>query len=653
MVREDAQLVRKTLLGDDNAFGTLVRKYEKGVHALVWRKIGDFHFAEELTQDTFLHAYKKLATLKNPNQFAGWLYVIANRLCINWVQRKKTDMQSLEHTDTQEIEKFIYTRYVSEQRETENAERRYEIVKQLLEKLPESQRTVVTLYYLGEMTTKEIGNFLGVSVNTVKSRLRRARIRLQQEEQLLISEILGSFQLPASLIENIMRQVADIKPVPPSTGKPFLPWIAFGTATALIALLLSGSNQHLIRFQKPYSFNTAAEATIEIIDTTLVLDIESKPAVRNQIGQAGATGKNGDTDSQISEKDSVYNAPLGFSHFSTSHWELITEIPTKRTNFSTVVVDDKIYLIGGTLFENGRGPFGLSTVEVYDPKTNIWQRGTDMPTPRAGARTAVVNGTIYVFGGYSGIDNRGENFKFLDIVEAYDPQTDTWVRKQDMPFPCSNFGIGVVAGKVYTIGGLADSNKEESNSLKWTDRVEVYDPQTDTWAERAKMPTRRDYFGVGVVNNRIYVIGGRGWPQVGNPSGTFLTVVEEYNPETNQWRKKNDILDLRLYSSTVVVDDQIYLIGGFVWQDGLRRDPATVDVYTPETEEWSDIPPMPTGKTPFGVAIVKGKIYVFGGEGENGEFLPTVEVFNTDFHAVDAIGKLPVCWGELKAQHQN
>ena len=95
-------------------------------------------------------------------------------------------MQSLENTDTQEIEKFIYTRYISEEREKENIERRYAIVKQLLEKLPESQRTVVTLYYLGEMTTKEIGNFLGVSVNTVKSRLRRARIRLQQEEELLI-----------------------------------------------------------------------------------------------------------------------------------------------------------------------------------------------------------------------------------------------------------------------------------------------------------------------------------------------------------------------------------------------------------------------------------------------------------------------------------
>ena len=85
MERDDVQLIRRVLSGDDAAFSTLVQKYRKSVHALAWRKIGDFHHAEEITQDTFLQAYKKLSTLKDLNQFAGWLYVIANRLCINWM----------------------------------------------------------------------------------------------------------------------------------------------------------------------------------------------------------------------------------------------------------------------------------------------------------------------------------------------------------------------------------------------------------------------------------------------------------------------------------------------------------------------------------------------------------------------------------------
>ena len=71
MVENDVQLIRRILSDDDEAFSILVQKYQKSVHALVWRKVNDFHYAEEITQDTFLQAYKKLSTLKNPNQFAG------------------------------------------------------------------------------------------------------------------------------------------------------------------------------------------------------------------------------------------------------------------------------------------------------------------------------------------------------------------------------------------------------------------------------------------------------------------------------------------------------------------------------------------------------------------------------------------------------
>ena len=93
MKNEDARLVNQFLAGDEGAFTTLGKKYQKSVHALAWRKVDDFHTAEELTQDTFLKAYQKLGTLKNPNQFAGWLYVIANRLCIAWHRKQKPPKQ--------------------------------------------------------------------------------------------------------------------------------------------------------------------------------------------------------------------------------------------------------------------------------------------------------------------------------------------------------------------------------------------------------------------------------------------------------------------------------------------------------------------------------------------------------------------------------
>ena len=257
MEREnDAQLVHAVLSGDDAAFDILVEKYQKSVHALVWQKIGDFHYAEEITQDTFLRAYQKLSTLRSPSQFPGWLFVIANRLCLNWLHKQKSvkQLQSLEDTPVEEVAKSDYARYASEQREREATEHRLEIVKKLLEKLPEGERTAMVLHYLGEMTMKEISRSLGVSVQTVKVRLYRARERLREEEELLIQEVLGGIQIPSSLKQNIMRKVVDLSPTPSPKMGPFLPWVAIGTASVVATLLiLSVSTPYLPHFQKLYS----------------------------------------------------------------------------------------------------------------------------------------------------------------------------------------------------------------------------------------------------------------------------------------------------------------------------------------------------------------------------------------------------------------
>ena len=303
----DVQLIQRILSGDEAAFGVLVEKHQKGVHALAWRKVGDFHDAEEITQDTFLQVYKKLSTLKDPYKFAGWLYVIANRLCIDWTRKKNLATQSLEDTPVEEIEKASYTDHVSEQSEIAISERRREIVKKLLAKLPESERTVMTLHYLGEMTVKEISKFLGVSVSAIHNRLYRTRKRLQAEEERLVQEVLSSVQIPASVKQNIMRRAADIKLTPSPASKPLLPWSAFGTAMILVALLLGMSNQRLIRFQRPYSFEAASEPTIEIVDTDIVLDTVLKPAVRNQAGRATLPRETSGASAQGSHTESTPN----------------------------------------------------------------------------------------------------------------------------------------------------------------------------------------------------------------------------------------------------------------------------------------------------------------------------------------------------------
>ena len=174
--------------------------------------------------------------------------------------------------------------------------------------------------YLGEMTTKEIGRFLGVSVDTIKSRLRRGRKRLQEDEELMIQEVFGGVQIPASLGENVMRQVADMAPTPSPAAKPFLPWMALGTVAVLIALLLGASNRYLTRFQKPYSFDAQSEPTIEIVEAPIILDIVAKPAVRNQVGRDTSPGKTSRAGTQVSNLTSASVASENATKFSTAQW---------------------------------------------------------------------------------------------------------------------------------------------------------------------------------------------------------------------------------------------------------------------------------------------------------------------------------------------
>ena len=290
MKPNDAELIQRILADDQGAFTALMKKYQKQVHALAWRKVGDFHIAEEITQDTFLKVYQNLATLKHPQRFAGWLYVITNQRCIAWLRKSRRPMQSLESMPAAEVEELSYFQHLAAQHEETATTQRRAVVKHLLQKLPESERTVVTLHYLGEMSCEEISRFLGVSPNTIKSRLHRARKRLKKEEH-MVRETLGSFQLSPTLMENIMKQISRIKPTSPAASKPLVPWALAASTAVLVVLMLGVGNQYLIRFQQPYSFEATSEMTVDIVDEPIVLNLASKPDVRNQLGRADAPGR--------------------------------------------------------------------------------------------------------------------------------------------------------------------------------------------------------------------------------------------------------------------------------------------------------------------------------------------------------------------------
>ena len=190
MRNNDVALIQRTLAGDEIAFASLVGKYQRQVHAFARRKIGDFQIAEDITQETFLQVYQKLETLDDPTLFSKWIYTIANHLCIAWFRQNRLQTEPLEEVCILGIEREPYSRYVASEHAKTAAEAQRDLVEKLLTKLKESDRKVITLHYFEEMTSSEIGKALGVSENTIKSRIRRARQQLKKYK-FIIREVLG------------------------------------------------------------------------------------------------------------------------------------------------------------------------------------------------------------------------------------------------------------------------------------------------------------------------------------------------------------------------------------------------------------------------------------------------------------------------------
>jgi N-acetylneuraminic acid mutarotase len=115
---------------------------------------------------------------------------------------------------------------------------------------------------------------------------------------------------------------------------------------------------------------------------------------------------------------------------------------------SAAAVGGKIYLLGGV--SNIQGPT-LADVEEYDPITEDWTPKANMPTKRTALATGVVGAQIYAMGGTAVVQGPG-----LSTVEGYNPVSNTWSKKMDMPTARVFLGAGVVDNKIYAVGGVAE-----------------------------------------------------------------------------------------------------------------------------------------------------------------------------------------------------
>ena len=289
---------------------------------------------------------------------------------------------------------------------------------------------------------------------------------------------------------------------------------------------------------------------------------------------------------------------------ATSAWTTMAPMPTARGAFAIGVMNNSagtpiVYVAGGS-----KGPpTPLNVVEAYNPASNTWARKAPMPVGLWGQDgIGAVGNKLYMVGGWRWDDGSPEGGVF-----EYTPATNTWRTVQaamsgNPPgHPSGEGAVGVIGGQLYVFTGNDDFY------YRVLDR---YNPVTATWTPLKKAPHEHWRPGGGVIGGKLYVVGGDGQYLNG-----ITGILDVYDPGTGTWTTKAPMPTPRHAGASVVLNGKLYVIGG---RDTRNADLRTVEAYDPVTNKWSTGVPMPVARASLGAAAVTTSsgtavAYVVGG----------------------------------------
>jgi RNA polymerase sigma-70 factor (ECF subfamily) len=177
----DSELVTTAVAGREEGFEELVRRYQRPISAYVYRMVGDYDAALDLTQEVFIKVYGSLSRYKPEYKFSTWIYKIAHNSAVDHLRRHSTREQSLmKDFEGDQREISIESHRPSPEQESEREERRAEI-EAVVRQLPSAYRELIVLRHSHDMSYDEIAEVTGLPLGTVKNRLFRARDVMRQE----------------------------------------------------------------------------------------------------------------------------------------------------------------------------------------------------------------------------------------------------------------------------------------------------------------------------------------------------------------------------------------------------------------------------------------------------------------------------------------
>jgi N-acetylneuraminic acid mutarotase len=298
---------------------------------------------------------------------------------------------------------------------------------------------------------------------------------------------------------------------------------------------------------------------------------------------------------------------------AANSWTRKADMPTGRYAFATGIRNNSsgqpiLYTIGGLIY-TGLMFQDLSKVEAYNFATNTWTTKASLPVRLSFTNGAgLISGKLYVSGGWT-LDIRTQDSRFSNALYVYDPPSNTWAKKANMPRPVAMGVTGVLNGKLYVVTGYCDTNACVS---AYTRRVYRYDPVTNSW--NTSLPAAPHYHiggAGGVINGKFYVVGGKG-------AGSVTNWLDVYDPASNTWSTRAPMPTARDGTGAAVHNGKLYVIGG---RDVNGHWLRTVEVYDPVSNAWTTKAPMPTLRSELGVGRVSlsGSSYILAVGGNNND----------------------------------
>lgn len=298
---------------------------------------------------------------------------------------------------------------------------------------------------------------------------------------------------------------------------------------------------------------------------------EKAPALPTALGEV-AGGIIGNTLYVVGEGSSV-TAGYNLSTGTWSSTSALAQRPYAGNHHAAEVVGGKLYLLGGL-------GSGAGKVQIYDPSTNGWSVGADMPFAAGSSSSALINGEMYVAGGIIGSSTTTRAAK-------YNPTSDRWTTLAPMPHARNHAAAATDGTRLYVFGGRGPGSGDNNTVANGFDTLQIYDPSTNQWTSSldagstlAPLPQARGGMGKAVyLGGEFYVIGGETTSGVGATINNVYSRVDIYNPQTNTWRQGTATPTARHGIFPLQIADRIYVAGGGVRAGSSKS--TVLEIYNP------------------------------------------------------------------------